>query len=395
MKRKLTIMSFLSMFIFILTSCTVNQNSLKDDRNSIALQISNPAISRLNPTVTEKKILFFDNQNNNIEAKTQDGKLPDLVGLTNNVSSNREFAKIYLQERGINKKIPDGGAYYNGNNIAEYYMDKSKSKICFVVHLLDRLPTETIFCITLDIADTKKIGSINYSSDEKKGTAYESLYDINGKEAAHISYQYKSGLPFPIITEYTDENNYKDTFSDVFFRNQKFWLFEKTAEFDKSGRLIAYDGDIYHETDINNHYICSYDKSGNINKIDGTLSQSDIKKYFGDYSSLKNSDKGQSKVKISYQKNGFPDTISYQRSSNIYGTTSSSGEIYYDTNGRIIYEDSYITHGNVYKFYIYNGREKTPWIYIYLDLLPNSESEMNGIKYVYGDYFSIYLFQVS
>ncbi len=372
-------------FSLLLTGCNSGGN-VKTEPVSSALPSASPNTTQSN--LLQKNILYYDNQDN-LLVKAKDGKLPDIIVFDSSESQNKKLLKIFLQEKGISKETPDGTANYNGKNIAEYYLNRAKSKICFVTHL----PSGPVFCMTMNMADAKQIGSINYGSNKKKKTTSDSLYDLNGQEVANISYQYKPGFPFPIITQFADKNNYKDSIGNVLFKSQKFWVFDKTAKFNKSGRLIGYDGDIYNEIDINNHYVFSYDNAGKMNKINGTLSESDIKKYYGDDSYSINIDGGRSKVTLSYQKNGMLDTVNYKRSDNIYGTANFYGEIHFDSKGRMVYESSYITHGTTYNFYIYNGNEKNPCAHIYVDSMVNDESEKNGIKYEYGSYFSIYLFQ--
>lgn len=399
MKRVLAVISCL--FILILTSCNSNQNKWNENMNNetVSNGVSTAAESDTpkSTDTSNNTIFYFDNENIEIEAKTKDGKLPDIIQLNFDVNETQKaaFIKTYLQEKGIYKEAPDGVSYYDGKSVAEYYMDKEKRMICFVFHTLDDMTTNGVFCVTLNLDDMKNIGNLTYRSDEEKDTVYESLYDTNGRQAADITYRYIPGVPFPLITEYEDLDSYKESIGDVLFRSQKFWLYEKMAKFDEFGKLITYDGDIYQPDSINSQSVCTYDKSGKLEKIEGSLSQSDIEKYFDKEILTEHNNADKSEIKLSYQENGKLDTVNYQRSPWIYGTTGQTGEIHYDAEGRMIYEDSYITHGTIYKFYLYNDDEINPWACISIDSMPYSESEKDGIKYEYGNYYSIYLFQPS
>lgn len=406
MKQVLTIITFL--FIFILTSCVSNQNNSNENIHNATVSnaISPTAVpNTLKPTdIPSYTISYFENGNieepllntNEPEALTKDGKLPDVFSFGFDVDEKQqaEFIKSYLRERGMYKEVPDGFTHYNGKNIAEYYIDKEKRKICFVLRVLGSVSQDRRFCITMNLDDMKEIANLtSYRYDKKNDTVYESLYDTNGKQAAHISYRYIPDIPFPFITEYKDVNNYKEAIGDVLFRSQKFWLYEKMATFDKSGKWIGYNTDIYEPDRLNSLNVCSYDKSGKLEKIEGRLSQSDIEEYLDKENLTEFKDADRSEIKLSYQDNGNLDTVTYYRSQWVYGTYGDEGEIHYDEEGRMIYEDAYVTHGSFYNYYLYNGDEKKPWACIYLDSMPYSGSEKDGIEYEYGQYYSIYLYQ--
>ena len=57
----------------------------------------------------------------------------------------------------------------------------------------------------------------------------------------------------------------------------------------------------------------------------------------------------------------------YHHNSTVFETTSCSRDSYYDELGRVVYESSYITHGSVYEYYIYDDGGKEPKYYLYLD----------------------------
>lgn len=405
MKRVLTIITFL--FIVILTSCTSNRNNSSENvhKTTVSNVISPTDVPNTpKPTdIPSYTISYFENGNiekpflNSMkpEALTKDGKLPNVLSFGFNVDEKQqtEFIKSYLQERGMYKEVPDGVTHYNGKNIAEYYIDKEKRKICFVLRALGIGHHDGRFCITMNLDDMKKIADLTYRYDKKNNTAYEGLYDTKGKQSAHISYRYMPGVPFPFITEYKDVNNYKKAIGDVLFRSQKFWFYKKMATHDKSRKWIGYNADIYEPDRLNSHNVCSYDKSGKLEKIEGRLSQSDIKEYLDKETLTEFKDADKSDIKLSYQNNDNLDTITYYRSQWVYGTYGAEGEIHYDEKGRMIYEDAYVTHGSFYNYYLYNSDEKKPWACIYVDSMPYSGSEKDGVEYEYGQYYSIYLYQ--
>ncbi len=55
------------------------------------------------------------------------------------------------------------------------------------------------------------------------------------------------------------------------------------------------------------------------------------------------------------------------RNSFFYGTTNPSARGYFDSQGRLVYEYGYITHGSTDTYYIYEGEEEKPSYALYLD----------------------------
>jgi hypothetical protein len=405
MKRVLVIITFL--LFFITTSCACNRTRSNENIHNTAVSntISPTDVSNTPKPTDVSTIYTISNfENGNIEplentsdpgALTKDGKLPDVLSFGFDVDEKQqaEFIKSYLQEREMYKEVPDGVSYYNGKNIAEYYIDKEKRKICFVLRVLGSAPYDGRFCITMNMDDMKEIANLTYRYDKKNDIVNESLYDINGKQAAHISYRYIPEVPFPFITEYEDVNNYKEAIGDVLYRSQKFWLYENMAKFNKSGKWIGYNTDLYEPDRLRTNYVFSYDRSDRLKKIAGRLSQTDTEKYLDKDTLTDFKDADKSEIKLSYQDNGNLDTITYFCSQWVYGTYGSDGNIHYDEEGRMIYEDAYVTHGTFYNYYFYNDDEKIPWACIYVDSMPYSGSVKDGIEYDYGQYYSIYLYE--
>lgn len=137
----------------------------------------------------------------------------------------------------------------------------------------------------------------------------------------------------------------------------------------------------------------SYYKNCRLEKIEGTLSKSDLEKYFSKEDIAESNCADISDIELKYQANGMLEKVEYKHASKVYGTFGSSGRVFYDEQGRMVYESSYITHGTVYQFYLYHKDEKTPWACICIDSMPYSDSEKDDYEYTYGNRYSIYLFQ--
>ena len=66
------------------------------------------------------------------------------------------------------------------------------------------------------------------------------------------------------------------------------------------------------------------------------------------------------------------------------GCTGNSGVCYYDSDERLIYVDSYITHGYIENYYIYEDDEKEPTYNLILDHSCGQTTWANGfIKYIH------------
>jgi len=303
------------------------------------------------------------------------------------------FVRSYLRERGIDADVPDGVTYSQAGPLLQYYSDKAKTMMCFVCHFyFDGQPTG-IGCTTLYWKDLRKAGSLAYGYDSEQGADYESLYDTDGKQAAYISYQDIADNPFPFIMEYHyannychDTGNYNGTIGDALYKSQRFWIYKNLAEFDGSGEWTGYKGDIFRSDVPESHFDCRHDAKGRLEKIERRIQPGQ------DLVELKQID-FPTEIQFKYQDNGRIGAVDYTCAPWIYGTTSSSGEIYYDEKGRMVYETAYITHGSQYYFYLYNGGKEMPWACFYQDCGPCDSYELNGVEYQYGDYVSVYLFQ--
>lgn len=346
----------------------------------------------LNSVLINNTIYRYDGVN--FDDIPENGSLPDLIYIAPYMDEIQQttLIKIYLQERGINKELPDDVISYNGKNIAEYYLDDKKRKICCIFHRFEYEPEDGIYCVTLNLDNMEKIGNVSFHSDQKKETFYESLYDADGKQVAQTTYRYIVNNPFPLITEYEAMNNDMKSYSDLLLRGQIFRIYEEMAEFDNYGKWLEYDGGIIQPENMNTHYVCSYDKSGKLDHIIGNISLTDLQMSCDKETLNEFTNTDESEIKLIYRENGMLDSVVYERAPELYGSFGSAGKIYYDEEGRMIYEETYQTSGAKYRFYLYNDGEREPWASIYIDSMPYSSSSRDGIDYDYGNYYSIYYF---
>ena len=89
----------------------------------------------------------------------------------------------------------------------------------------------------------------------------------------------------------------------------------------------------------------------------------------GVISSLKENTEPQTllNIKFSYREDGTLQKKEYQHNSFVFGTTFLYKNSYYDSRERIVYEDGYITHGNLEYYYLYEGEGDTPAYILMLD----------------------------
>ncbi len=268
-----------------------------------------------------------------------------------------EFIQNYLLEQGIDKEKPDGVSYnQNGDVFVEYYVDKEKEQYCFVVHFEY---ADYVFCTTYTLDENGKEGYLIYEQNAEQDMCRERLYDVWGKKMADVSYEYIPDMPFPFITEAWNLNA---GFSPaVLIRNQKTYFYKEQAQFDEDGKFLAYNGSVDEEGD--GEYLCYpcrtiYGLDGRLNAVQEELQAYDVEMDWGwwdesiDYS-------GQ--MEFTYYEDGTIKNVDYIRSSNIHGTTDSSGHIDYDEKGRMIYNDYYITHGGDAVILLYEEDSTMPW----------------------------------
>ncbi len=411
--KRVHIITICSLLLF-LASCNSNNKKNEDINKEVINNVISPTTEpdNISPTIipynkstatipniaktadTSVRTIFCLDKGFEEAATTEEGKFPDIIQINfDSEQQEVDFIKSYLLERGISKEVPDGMSCCGEKKVVEYYVDNENRNISFILRIKDAILFDVCFFVTLNLDDMAKVGYLTYRFDEKIDKVYECIYDMTGEQMAQIAYQYNPSIPFPLITEYEDISSYKDSIGDVLFRSQKFWIYEKMAKFDVSGKLITYENDIFEPDDIHSQSVFSYDKKCRLDKIEGTLSQSDLKNYFSEEEIAEINCADISEIDLNYQENGMLEKVIYQHAPKVYGTTGHAGRVYYDEQGRMVYESSYITHGATEYFYIYHEEEKTPWACICIDSMSYGGSEKDGYEYSYGNRYSIYLFQ--
>ena len=295
-----------------------------------------------------------------------------------------QFIEDYLTEQGTYKEEPDGIAYIpDGDSYVEYYVvDKKRS---FVFHAwgdywIDyeagiSAYMEDVYCATVTLDEESKAGNLIYTYDADRGIMKEDLYDEWGMKMSSISYEYLPHVPFPFITEYWNVDSSYELIHSALCREQKAWFYKEQAEFDADGKFIQYNGSINLED--GKEYLpypctCIYDAKGRLEAIQEELQEEDIERDWGwwdediDYS-------GQ--IEFHYEGNNRLSTVEYFRSSYTHGTYDSSGTIYYDEKGRMLYNDHYVTHGGDSHIYLYDGDAGKPWACLnWCSFVPGFES---------------------
>lgn len=356
--------------------------------------------------ITSKNIqtvLYFSNYD--LDAPVNE-KLHDTLLFYNPLADDNKkaaFVKTYLQQQEIYKNEPDGTTYDNGKPFTEYYIDEEGKKICFIIHFWrdytsdsetnETIFTDTIFCTTVHIDDMEMAGYVAREYDDEQKIAYEKMFNEEGKQTASFSYEYIKGISFPFVSNYEGSDEYKNSVNKIFNGEQKFWFYKDLADFDESGKLIGYRGDLYNpitaDNDSESHYhTCFYDAEGRLETITEKLNQTDIDRgetwYYAE--------KGFSgEYKLSYRENGCLSAVEYNRSSVVHGTWDSSGGIEYDETGRMAYAHYYVTHGGHTLIYLYNGEEKRPWASVELCSMSYGGTDDEDVSY--GNEVSVYLFR--
>ena len=75
------------------------------------------------------------------------------------------------------------------------------------------------------------------------------------------------------------------------------------------------------------------------------------------------------KIDFAYHENGQLQKIDYWHTTYLFGTFSSTRESYFDDQGRLLYEDVYVTHGSMDYYYLYEGDSETPKYCLHLDFM--------------------------
>lgn len=75
------------------------------------------------------------------------------------------------------------------------------------------------------------------------------------------------------------------------------------------------------------------------------------------------------RIEFTYHENGQLQKIDYRHTTYLFGTYSSKLKSYFDEQGRLMYEDVYVTHGSMDYYYLYEGDSKTPKYCLLLDFM--------------------------
>jgi hypothetical protein len=209
-----------------------------------------------------------------------------------------------------------------------HYLDKNTNKIVTT--------TEKKF---LEKYGVYKKKTFYKGYDDKGDLAVELYFDAKTKKGCGISYYYNKPFGFEIDSYRTQKNFFYEKYSLMPIMNDsKFSPYseeisnykeEKTYKFiNKKQRLINYTST----------GIFSRDETEKIVVMD-----------------------------FSYGKDGKLISKLISVNSYILGSYRSSSDIYYDKLERPIYSKSYITHGSLLDFYIYDGNSKIPNYILTLD----------------------------
>lgn len=121
---------------------------------------------------------------------------------------------------------------------------------------------------------------------------------------------------------------------------------------------------IYGDTGANqvNYYVENkeYDGAGRLSHYDsqGVIPGTGLQNYLTVLS-----------MDFSYHSNGKLQKRAYTHSSQLFPTSGMTLESYFDEQGRLTYEDEYITHGSLDYYYIYDGDNSTPKYRLTLDFM--------------------------
>ena len=273
------------------------------------------------------------------------------------------FITAYLEKRGADKNTPYEVTYNaQGEPLAECYKSRD-GRLLFVVHRWGKFwedyeagigsYTDAIYCAALPLNKETKAGNIIYNIGPKRGAVRERLYDAQGKRMAHISYEYVSGVPVPFVTEHWNTDTGFPPVNTALCRNQKMWMYRDLAEFDKAGKFLRYNGS---GGRAEKDYLCFpctavHDANGRLKLLEEEMPENWDENDTTDFPA---------QINFKYRKNGNVDLVEYERSFR-YGTYDATGDILYDAEGRMIYNEYYVTSGHEITIHLYQDGEEMPW----------------------------------
>jgi len=383
LKRKLTFI--LLLLAFFITACSVEQSPPAPTEAPAPTPTPTPA-----PTPDPA---FLDEQHNDAilsyttspdDLNPSDDALPNVVVLPAALTEAQKtsFVKTFLREKGAYKDAPDEISYYDGNPVTEYYMDEENKKMCLILHV----PSGEIYCAALPLDAFQKTGSRSYAADAPTyhpsyNPSYENFYDAVGRQTACAIYW--QNTPYPVAHDYKISTNGQKIF--LLFDN-----IEHEGEDNWGGKWIGYNGDVFNpaDSDSDTHYTFTYDEKDRLQKMTKdapklTIEEQEPGKSAEYYAEAEQRDYT-GEVDFSYRSDGSLRAVSYHRPTYLYGMTNSIGEIDYDITERAVFEQSYITHGELYNFYLYKNNEREPWLSVHLDSAFYDYAEKDGVKYGYG-----------
>jgi len=301
------------------------------------------------------------------------------------------FLNDYLTGRGIYKKNPDWTSYlYDGTRKIEYYVDNDSKKICFCMYSYGSESADgvdNITCVTVNASDLYKIGNLTSEYDQEQNIYSEAFYNADGVRDAGLTYKYYTDIPFPVALNYDYENADDYDINDILVRNERFLLYNEYAGFDDNDKLIGYNVCLRDKMSPGNHDSeLSFDSEGRLDNIKENLLADDNE--FGDDWYFKTNNYS-AKITIDYRETDYPRTVDYEFSEVSHGTYDSSGTAYYDTEGRMVYRNFYMTSGDCSVYYIYQGESRKPWAIVSYGGIPYSIED----GYKYGMDTSVYLFK--
>lgn len=308
------------------------------------------------------------------------------------------IVKSYLMKNNISKMVPDDTNYWNDIILSEYYVDDINDRVIIILRTLSS-NSETynpisISCISLNMNDFVKIGHIKAEINNQDDVTSESFYDVSDNLIGNIRYFKYSDFPFSIMTDLNIETDGKDIAFDVLNRGQKLWLVEDLIEFNKNGQISTYSGDIFNTR--NNRVLDNIGEKINFYYENNLLTKivgDQLSDYLNNIEYSDYNNELRLNLDIKYSDHNIINKVKYQRSTLIYGTFDSNGVALYDDFGRLVYTDSYITHGRLYNYYLYSGDNKRPWLCVSLDSMSNDGELIDGVNFFYGNYMNIYMFE--
>ncbi len=275
----------------------------------------------------------------------------------NYVSGTTEkLAFRYLEAKGVDGNNPDETYYYNGKTFVRNYFNEETNEISYVLGFPYE-DNEDLIGVTFDLNNTESKSYIDYKLNENGYTTNEEIFDIKSGKTLDYAYKYVEGLPFTFIDTKKDNLLDRETFKYQQW-DELLHIYQKD-DFDETGRLTKY-------TKFENVFDVEYNENSQITEIYG-----EFEDIYGGMSEQ-------------YEKYNYKGDLLDKCEYYYNGTSGGSGVLAYDDQGRVIYNSTYITHGRVYKYYIYEGDSRRPKSIITYDSFGASGGEIEDTRYTIG-----------